>query len=92
MAIPPLLSVTEVQSALTEWMQTRRKALKLSRRALAELSTVPAPTIRHFEMTGQISLGKFLLLWQCLDQLQRIADLTTAQPSEPSSIEDVLGE
>lgn len=92
MAIPPLLSVSEVQSGLTEWMQVRRKALKLSRRALSELSTVPAPTIRHFEMTGQISLGKFLLLWQCLDQLQRIADLTKPQPDEPSSIEEVLAE
>lgn len=92
MAIPSLLSVSEVQSELTEWMQARRKALKLSRRALAELSTVPAPTIRHFEMTGQISLGKFLLLWQCLDQLQRIADLTTTQSAEPSSIEEVLAE
>ena len=92
MVFPSLISVSEVQSALTEHLQTRRKAQKISRRVLAELSTVPAPTIRHFETTGQISLRKFLLLWQCLDQLQRIADLSKPQLSEPSSIDDVLRE
>lgn len=91
MAIPSLISVSEVQAALTEHLRTRRKALKISRRVLAERSTVPAPTIRHFEMTGQISLRKFLLLWQCLDQLQRIADVTMLHSADPTSIDEVLG-
>ena len=92
MEILSFLAVSDVLAALTAHLRTRRKALKISRRALAELSTVPAPTIRHFEMTGQISLRKFLLLWQCLDQLQRVADLAKPIPTEPSSIDEVLGE
>ncbi|WP_328987809.1 hypothetical protein [Thiorhodovibrio winogradskyi] len=49
---------------MSAWIKTQRKTLKLSRQALAARSTVPAPTIKKFETTGQISLRQFLLLWQ----------------------------
>ncbi|NQY63234.1 MAG: transcriptional regulator [Alteromonadaceae bacterium] len=89
-----LISTSDVQESLCEWLFKQRKLLKLSRNKLAERSTVPAPTIKKFETTGQISLRQFLLLWQCLDDLSRLNDLTLqsskiiAKP--PLSIEEVL--
>ena len=89
-----LFSAADVQGALCQWLQAQRKALKLSRAALAERSTVPAPTIKKFETTGQISLRQFLLLWQCVDDLHRLQALT--DPAEasagkmPTSIDEVL--
>ena len=62
--------------------------------ALAARSGVPAPTIKKFELTGQISFRQLLLLWQSLDDLSRLFALTqnTAnnQSSMPTSIEEVL--
>jgi len=62
----------------------------MSRDALAERSGVPAPTIKRFETTGQISLRQFLLLWQSVDRLEHIAELTAPRPDMPGSIEEVL--
>ena len=89
-----LLSVTDLQSALREHIKLQRKILKLSRDALAERSTVPASTIKKFETTGQISLRQFLLLWQSVDELSSLHQLTqTKQQSQtkmPTSIDEVL--
>jgi hypothetical protein len=89
-----LLSAADVQDALRDWLKLQRRALKLSRAALAERSTVPAPTIKRFETTGQISLRQFLLLWQCVDDLQRLQALTRQAESPlgqlPTSIDEVL--
>ena len=78
-----LLTASDIQQQLAGYLQQRRKQLKLSRAALAERSTVPAPTIKHFETSGQISLRQFLLLWQCVDDLHNLAALTN--PSEPTA-------
>ena len=54
---------------------------------------MPASTIKKFELTGQISFRQLLLLWQSLDDLGRIYQLTqiTAKSeSIPSSIAEVL--
>lgn len=89
-----LLSVTDVQLALREHIKQQRKTLKLSRQALAERSTVPASTIKKFETTGQISLRQFLLLWQSVDELSSLQQLTQAdrksQAKIPTSIDEVL--
>lgn len=89
-----LISGHDVQTSLAEFVQQRRKALKWSRAALAERSTVPAPTIKKFETTGQISLRQFLLLWQCVDDLHRLQGLTqgTAQKPLPRTLDEVLAE
>ncbi len=87
-----LYSAADVQLALSAWIKTQRKTLKLSRQALAARSTVPAPTIKKFETTGQISLRQFLLLWQCVDDLSRLQDLTDPPPKVPASIEEVLAQ
>ena len=54
------------------------KKAKMSREALAKKSTVPASTIKKFEVTRLISFRQLLLLWQTLDDLTRLYDLTQA--------------
>lgn len=91
-----LLSLTtpfEVQQALALKIKIARKAKKHSRAKLAEISTVPAPTIKKFETTGQISLRQFILLWQSVADLAELDDLgkpQTKTPKTPKSIAEVL--
>lgn len=85
-----LFSATDVQNELADTIRNKRKSLKLSREALAQKSTVPAPTIKRFENTGQISLRQFLLLWQCVDELQHILSACKPALSGPQTIADVL--
>tara|TARA_R110001583_G_scaffold94647_2_gene238315 strand:+ start:562 stop:849 length:288 start_codon:yes stop_codon:yes gene_type:complete len=88
-----LLSTTDVQESLCQWIISQRKTLKLSREKLAQRSTVPTSTIKKFETTGQISLRQFLLLWQSVDELKRLNDLTrksTQVNKTPLSINEVL--
>ncbi|PKG37508.1 helix-turn-helix domain-containing protein [Psychromonas sp. Urea-02u-13] len=88
-----MLSANDVQVSLCEWLITKRKEAKLSRAQLAQLSTVPASTIKKFETTQQISFRQFILLWQSLDELVRLNSLTKKQAVNimPSSIAEVLG-
>jgi hypothetical protein len=55
---------------------------------------VPASTIKKFETTGQISLRQFLLLWQSVDELQRIQGLTldAEQKPAPRTLDEVLSQ
>ena len=78
--------------SLADAVRRRRQTRGYSRAALARLSTVPAATIKRFESTGQISLRQFLLIWQCVDRLDRIATLCDAPPTMPTSIEEVLAD
>lgn len=94
MTLLSLLTASDVQQQLAETVKALRKQKKLSRRALAELSTVPEPTIKKFETTGQISLRQFLLLWQSVSDLSSVADLAKQAVDSkhiPQSIQDVLG-
>ncbi|PCH83009.1 MAG: transcriptional regulator [Piscirickettsiaceae bacterium] len=93
MAKLSLLSASDVQQSLCEWLISQRKASKLSREKLAQRSTVPASTIKKFETTGQISLRQFVLLWQTVDELKRLNDLSKLEPDvkkQPLSINEVL--
>jgi len=90
-----LLDDTDVQRAFAAHLRGLREAAKLSRNALAQRSSVPAPTIKKFELTGQISFRQLLLLWQSLDDLKRLYGLTqTPNPHSsgrlPTSIDEVL--
>ena len=89
-----VLSAHETQLSLAAYVQQRRKALKWSRAVLAERSTVPAPTIKKFETTGQISLRQLLLLWQCVDDLARLQRLTHVHTDHPLplTLAEVLAE
>ena len=88
-----LLDDTDVQRAFATHLRGLREQAKLSRDALAERSCVPASTIKKFELTGQISFRQLLLIWQCLDDLKRLYDLTQTSvrnSNMPTSIEEVL--
>ncbi len=84
------LTAADLQQQLADAIRLRRKGHKWSRQQLAERSTVSASTIKKFETTGQISLRQFILLWQCVDNLDGLAQLTAEQPVEPGSISEVL--
>ena len=84
-----LQSAPDVQEKLAASIREKREQLKLSRAVLAERSTVPAPTIKKFETTGQISLRQFLLLWQTVADLNNIVSLTKDKPSAPKTIKEV---
>lgn len=90
MTLLSLLSSADVQQQLAESVRHKRNQMKLSRRLLAERSTVPAATIKKFETTGQISLRQFILLWQCVDRLENLSALTNEAPRAPRSIDEVL--
>ena len=84
---------TDVSQVYAEYLRGLRKQAKLSRAALAERSCVPTSTIKKFELTGQISFRQLLLLWQSLDSLDRLYQLTQTKTSRfpaPTSIDDVL--
>ena len=88
-----LLDDTDVSQAFAAHLRGLREQAKLSREALAQRSCVPAPTIKKFELTGQISFRQLLLLWQSLDSLDRLYRLTqvsTERNALPASIEEVL--
>ena len=82
----------DVQTSLATAVRDRREVSGLSRAALARLSTVPPSTIKHFETTGQISLRQFLLLWHCVDRLDRIDELCRPRSPVPTSIAEVLAD
>ena len=84
-----LVTAADVQQQLADAVRHKRKRLKISREALARTSTVPASTIKKFETTGQISLRQFILLWQCVDELEPL-EVLSKTPDAPRSIEDVL--
>ena len=88
-----LLDDTDVQQAFAAHLRQLREQTKLSREALAQRSSVPASTIKKFELTGHISFRQLLLLWQSLDDLKRLYELTQAPKRDsnlPTSIEEVL--
>jgi hypothetical protein len=87
-----LLSANDVQASFCEWLVVKRKTAKISRAQLAKISTVPASTIKKFEVTQQISFRQFILLWQSLDELDRLNSLTQTElvSKVPASIDEVL--
>lgn len=54
------ISSAELMEQLAQRLQSRRLEKGLSRRALADLSGVPAPTIARFEQHHAISMRQYL--------------------------------
>lgn len=83
----------DLQEKIRLFLLTRRKTLKKSRRALSEQTGVPAPTIRRFEQTGEISLKQFTVLWWALsDEAEFIDFINSLGKSKkmPKSFEELL--
>ena len=89
-AMLELYSVTDVQHILRQHLWQLRRQNKMSRRALAQRSTVPVATIKKFEYTGRIALPQFLLLWQSLAPLSEVVALTRRPPPPPKTIDEAL--
>lgn len=89
-----LLTDLDVSRAFAAHLRQQREKAKWSRDELAHRSTVPASTIKKFELHGKISLRQLLLLWQCLDDLNRLFDVVDPKkvnkPRMPRTIEEVL--
>jgi len=85
-----LTNASDVQLALTKTIRRLREQQKLSRASLSERSGVPAATIKKFELSQQISLRQFLLLWQSVDDLEKLMNLTKQDKFQPQTIQDVL--
>ncbi len=85
-----LYSAFDIQQLFAQHLRQKRKEKKLSRKALAERSLVPEATIKKFETSGLISMRQFLMLWQILDDLNRLQALTKPEKPMPKSIAEVL--
>jgi len=85
-----LISPTDVQIHLAEFIKSKRKKLKLSRAGLAERSGVPASTIKKYENTYQISLRQFILLFKSVDSLDKLIQVTKEDEFIPGSMEDII--
>lgn len=83
----------DLQEKIRIFLLTRRKFLKKSRRALSEQTGVPAPTIRRFEQTGEISLKQFTILWWALSDEAELIDFINSlgkAKKMPKSLEELL--
>ena len=76
----------DLQEALRDFLLERRKVLKKSRRSLAEQSGIPAPTIRRFEETGEISFRQFCVLWCTLSDENAFMPLS---PEAQAKVEEL---
>ena len=85
-----LFSASDIQGQLAEFIKNKRKTLKLSRAALAERSGVAASTIKKFETTNQISLRQFILLFQTVDNLDKLISITKQDKFIPKTMEDIV--
>ena len=81
-------SPREVQDHLAAALRQRRRARKHSRQKAAEASGVPAPTIRRFETSGEISLRQFLMLCAPYGDLKR-AEALFPEPG-PTTMDELL--
>lgn len=77
-----------MQDYLAAVLRQRRRARKHSRKKAAEVSGVPAPTIRRFETTGEISLRQFLMLCARYGDLKR-AEALFPEPG-PTTMDELL--
>jgi transcriptional regulator with XRE-family HTH domain len=72
----------EVSQLLAQRVKELRAGRKMSRATLAEYSGVPAPTIRHFEVTGKISLESLLKISKVFNKLLEFEELLLPDENE----------
>ncbi|WED23662.1 XRE family transcriptional regulator [Vibrio sp. JC009] len=68
-------STSQISKELAASLKKKRIWMKHSRDKAAELSGVPAPTIRRFEDTGEISFRQLLMLTQVYGDLSCFEDI-----------------
>jgi len=89
-----LLSLTtpsETQKNAADWCRrTRKQKGYNSRKALHLATGIPEATIKHFENTGDISLGKFLIIFTTIGDLDQLNNLFKDQKTAPKSMGEIL--
>ena len=75
-------------TTLGKRLRTLRRSRKHSRQKAGEISGVPAPTIRRFETSGEISLRQFLMLTSAYGDLAASESLLP-EPG-PATMDDLL--
>ena len=83
-------SATEVQSTVAAQFRDTRKARRHSRATAAIRSGVPAPTIRRFEVSGEISLRQFLMLCEVYGNLGKCEEVLQAPPA--STMDELIAQ
>ncbi len=78
----------EMQIDLAKRLRTLRRSRKHSRQKAGEISGVPAPTIRRFETSGEISLRQFLMLTSAYGDLAAVESLLP-EPG-PATMDELL--
>lgn len=85
-----LFTPGDAQQLTAQYVKYRRLALGLSRRKLAEKTGIPESAIARFERTGQISFGRFLVLWAAVDNIDRLKFLWTREEPKYVMMSDFL--
>jgi len=85
-----LITLTKALKKLAENTRQRRLDMELTQEGLAERSGVPLATLRKFEQKGLISLESFLKLLMVLGGIESIIKATQPQPTEFTSIDEVI--
>ena len=85
-----LLSPREAQSAIAKHTRDRRLSLGLTQAGLALRAGISLPSLRRFEQQGLVSLESLLKMLVIIGGLDEIVKALEVQPSEFSSIDDVL--
>lgn len=74
-----IISPSDVQVELARQARQKRKWMGHSRAEAAKLTGVPAPTLRKFEDTGELSLRQFMMLMHVYGDLS-VFDNAFPQP------------
>lgn len=84
-----LVSPSDVQLEMSQFIKAERKRMKKSVEEFSELTGVPYSTIRKFEETGKISFPQFLMLYGAVGDLTNLQKLMKLKPG-PKSLDEVL--
>lgn len=88
LTIKKMLSPARAQAMIAEHAKRARLDRNHSRDKAAELTGVPAATIKQFETTGKISLHQFLSICFVYGDLSKTVELFPELP--PESIDDLV--
>lgn len=75
-------TASDVQLETALKAKERRKRLNYSRAKASDISGVPAPTIRKFEDTGEISFRQFLMLLHAYGDLSMMDNMFENPPAK----------
>jgi len=86
-----LSTPSETQQKAADWCRRTRKLNGYnSRKSLSEATGIPEATIKRFENTGDISLGRFLIIFKTIGDLDEFNNLFKDQQTAPKSMGEII--